>query len=48
MLQTAAYVLPGQSSAWLVKVAAPPGATLRIRAQTDAGDIGADVVVAQT
>jgi fimbrial chaperone protein len=48
ILQTAAYVLPGQSSAWLVKVAAPPGATLRIRAQTDAGDIPADVVVPQT
>lgn len=46
--QVAAYVLPGQSRSWLVEAATapPPGTTLRVSAQTDAGDVEAEVVVA--
>lgn len=44
--QVAAYVLPGQSRDWLVEAPAPsPGAMLRVSAQTDAGDVEAEVVV---
>jgi fimbrial chaperone protein len=45
--QVAAYVLPEQSRDWLVKAATTPpqGATLRLFAQTDAGDVEAEVVV---
>lgn len=45
--QVAAYVLPGQSRDWLVEAAPapPPGATVRVSAQTDAGDAEAEVVV---
>jgi fimbrial chaperone protein len=43
--QAVAYVLPGQSRDWLVNMAAPPGATLRIHAETDAGDMQTEVVV---
>ncbi len=47
--QVAAYVLPGQSRGWLVEAAPvpPPGLTLRLFAQTDAGDVQAEVVVEQ-
>lgn len=43
----AAYVLSGQSREWLVKPTAlpPPGTALRVYAQTDAGDVQAEVVV---
>lgn len=46
--QVAAYVLPGQSRDWIVTAnpVPPPGAVLRLFAQTDAGDMEADVVVA--
>lgn len=45
--QVAVYVLPGQSRDWLVEAATvpSPGATLRVFAQTDAGDVEAEVVV---
>lgn len=43
--QVAAYVLPGQGRDWLVKADAPAGAVLRLSAQTDAGDVQADMVV---
>ena len=48
-LQVAAYVLPGQSRDWLVDAAPapPPGSALRLFAQTDAGDIQAELVVDQ-
>jgi fimbrial chaperone protein len=48
-LQAAAYVLPGQSRDWLVEAgpAPPPGSALRLFAQTDAGDIQAELVVEQ-
>lgn len=47
--QVAAYVLPGQSRDWLMDVAPtpPPGSALRLFAQTDAGDIQAELVVEQ-
>jgi len=43
--QVATYVLPGQSHDWLVAGSAMPGATVRLSAQTDAGDVQADVVM---
>lgn len=45
--QVAAYVLPGQTGEWLVEniSATPAGATLRLSAQTDAGDVQAEIVV---
>ena len=45
--EVAAYVLPGQTRDWLVKASAlpPPGAALRVFAQTDSGDMQAEVVV---
>lgn len=47
--QIGAYVLPGQSRGWLLEAAPapPPGATLRLSAQTDAGEVQAEVVVEQ-
>lgn len=46
--QVAAYVLPGQSRDWIVTAnpVPPPGAALRLFAETDAGDVQAEVVVA--
>ena len=43
----ATYVLPGQRREWVVKVPSlpAPGTQLRVAAQTDAGDIHADVVL---
>jgi fimbrial chaperone protein len=43
----AAYVLSGQSRAWLYKVSPLParGAALRVAAQTDAGDVQAELLV---
>jgi fimbrial chaperone protein len=43
----AAYVLPGQSREWVIKVPGlpAPGTSLRVAAQTDAGDMQADVVL---
>lgn len=48
-LQVAAYVLPGQTRDWVLEgIAAPrPGSELRLFAQTDAGDIQAELVVEQ-
>jgi fimbrial chaperone protein len=47
--RVAAYVLPRQTRSWIVKMAAPPAGTpLRLLAQTDAGDIQADIVVQET
>ena len=45
--KTVAYVLPGQSREWLFKVAPmpPSGATLQLVAQTDAGEMTADVAL---
>jgi fimbrial chaperone protein len=45
--EVAAYVLPGQSRDWIYKLSPLPaaGAPLRVAAQTDAGDIQAEVVV---
>ena len=43
--QVATYVLSGQSHDWLVGGSARPGATIRLSAQTDAGDVQADVVM---
>jgi fimbrial chaperone protein len=42
-----AYVLPGQRREWLVKPSRipPAGATLRLVAQTDAGEMKADLVL---
>ena len=50
-LQTADYVLAGQSRDWIVLAnpenpAPPPGVTLKLFAQTDAGDIEAEVIIA--
>ena len=43
----AAYVLPGQSREWQMRFtsALAAGATVRVEARTDAGDMQADVVV---
>lgn len=43
-----AYVLPGQSREWNLRLSAPPavGTPVRIEAKTDAGDMHANVVVA--
>jgi fimbrial chaperone protein len=43
----ARYVLPGQAGDWLLKVpSAPlPGTSLKLSAQTDAGDMHADIVM---
>lgn len=41
----AAYLLPGQSREWLVTAAVPPGERLHLFAQTDAGDVHAELVV---
>lgn len=45
--QAATYVLPGQSREWLVEAASAlaAGTTYRLVAQTDGGDVQADVVV---
>lgn len=43
--QAAAYVLPGQSREWILESTVPSGAALHVAAQTDAGDMSADVVV---
>ena len=45
-----AYVLPGQSRAWSLRLssAPPAGSTLRIEARTDVGEMQANVVVAGT
>jgi fimbrial chaperone protein len=43
--QVATYVLPGQSHDWLVAGTAMPGATVRLSAQTDVGDVQAEVVM---
>jgi fimbrial chaperone protein len=50
-LQSSDYVLAGQSRDWIVLVspenpAPPPGVTLQLFAQTDAGDIEAEVIIA--
>ena len=50
-LQTSDYVLAGQSRDWIVPAnpenpAPPPGVTLKLFAQTDAGDIEAEVIIA--
>jgi fimbrial chaperone protein len=47
MEQIARYVLPGQVGDWLLKVpSAPlPGTSLKLSAQTDAGDMHADIVL---
>jgi fimbrial chaperone protein len=47
--QAAAYVLPGQSRKWLVKafLAPPPGATVHVSAQTDAGELDGGIVTVQ-
>ena len=50
-LQSSDYVLAGQSRDWIVLAnpenpAPPPGATLQLFAQTDAGDIEAEVIIA--
>ena len=50
-LETSDYVLAGQSRDWIVLAnpenpAPPPGATLQLFAQTDAGDIEAEVIIA--
>jgi fimbrial chaperone protein len=39
------YVLPGQSRAWLFKGAAATGATLRVVASTDGGDVQSEMQV---
>ena len=49
--QSSEYVLPGQSRDWTLPAnsenpAPPPGVTLQLFAQTDAGDIEAEVLVA--
>ncbi len=49
--QSSEYVLPGQSRDWTLPAnsenpAPPPGVTLQLFAQTDAGDIDAEVLVA--
>jgi fimbrial chaperone protein len=49
--QSAEYVLPGQSRDWTLPVNAenptpPPGVTLQLFAQTDAGDIEAEIMIA--
>ncbi len=46
--QVSAYVLPGQSRDWIVTAnqVPPPGTVLHLFAQTDAGDMQAEVVVA--
>lgn len=43
----AAYILPGQSREWTLRFTSLPAAgnTMRVEAQTDAGDMQADVVV---
>lgn len=48
-VQVAAYLLPGQTRDWLVEAgpAPAPGSVLRLFAQTDAGDIQAELVVEQ-
>ena len=45
--EVATYVLPGQTREWLVKPSTlpPAGAALRVFAQTDSGDMQAEVVV---
>jgi fimbrial chaperone protein len=45
-----AYILPGQSRAWILRFASVPaaGTALRIEAQTDAGNMRADVVVSES
>ena len=50
-LQASDYVLAGQSRDWIVLAspenpAPPPGVTLQLFAQTDAGDIEAEVIIA--
>ena len=50
-LQTSDYVLAGQSRDWIVPAnpenpAPPPGVSLKLFAQTDAGDIEAEVIIA--
>jgi len=50
-LQSSDYVLAGQSRDWIVLVspenpAPPPGVTLQLFAQTDAGNIEAEVIIA--
>ena len=49
--QSSEYVLAGQSRDWIVPAspenpAPPPGVTLQLFAQTDAGDIEAEVIIA--
>ena len=51
-LQSSDYVLAGQSRDWIVLAspenpAPPPGVTLQLFAQTDAGDIEAEVIIAR-
>jgi fimbrial chaperone protein len=43
--QIAGYVLPGQSRSWVLDEKAKPGATLQLKAQTDAGEMQANVTV---
>ncbi len=48
--QSSEYVLPGQSRDWTLPAnsenpAPPPGVTLQLFAQTDAGDIEAEVLI---
>ena len=48
--QSSLYVLPGQSRDWILPInpespAPPPGTTLQLVAQTDAGDIEAEVLI---
>lgn len=43
--QIAGYVLPGQSRSWVLDEKAQPGATLQLKAQTDAGEMQANVTV---
>lgn len=43
--QVAAYLMPGQSLDWIVKANLAPGATLRLAAQTDAGNVETDLVL---
>ena len=50
-LQTSDYVLAGQSRDWILPAnpenpAPPPGVSLKLFAQTDAGDIEAEVIIA--
>jgi fimbrial chaperone protein len=43
--QMSTYVLPGQSRGWRFNRSAPPGASLRLNARTDGGDVETDLKV---